>query len=55
MTEEDAAALIPHVAAANALPKFTMLLVPKTLSSAAFTALYKQVVAKAKKKAAAKK
>ena len=49
MTEEDAAALVPHVAAANALPKFTMLLVPKTLSNATFTTLYKQVVVKAKK------
>ena len=49
MTEEDATALASHMPAANALPKFTQLIVPKTLSSKLFAELFKVVVVKAKK------
>jgi hypothetical protein len=43
MTEEDAAALLPHVIAANAanLAKFEQLLIPKTLKNELFVKLYK--------------
>ncbi len=48
MTADDAEALLPHLAANPA--KVTMLKVPVTLSKAHFTALFRNVVAKGKKK-----
>ncbi len=48
MSAEDAEALLPHLAANPA--KVTMLKVPVTLSKAHFTALFRNVVAKGKKK-----
>jgi hypothetical protein len=47
MNEADAAALIPHLAAAPA--KVTKFIVPKTLKTETFVALFRNVVAKAKK------
>jgi hypothetical protein len=50
-----ASSLVETVLAAGALAKFTQLLVPKTLPSALFVQLFKQVVVKAKKAAGGKK
>ena len=53
MNEADAAALIPYLTAPP--PKVTKLIVPKTLKSETFIALFRNVVAKAKKGGKAKK
>ena len=54
MTREDAAALVPGVAAAPA-GKIAMLRVPVTLPPEHFSALWRNVTAKAKKKGGVKK